>query len=126
MEKKLTKEQIKQREEEFQVLQEEYFNNHDKTAWDMMWIYVRDACSNSAKKQLSVYTDDLDGKVLNATADVMQKILNGEHVQKLSSFVYWYVKGRLFDKKVQKAEQCLSYDYYISSIQEKEQEYNYY
>ena len=85
-----------------------------------MWQYVIDACSNSAKKQLQCYAPELDEKVLNATCDVMNKIKNGEHVNKLSSFVFWYVKGRLFDKKVQKAEQCLSYDYWISSISEKE------
>lgn len=120
MEQRLSKEDIKKREQEFQVLQEDYFTKNDIDAWNMMWIYVRDACSNSAKKQLKVYTDDLEGKVMNATCDVMNKIKNGERVQKLSSFVYWYVKGRLFDKKVQFAEQCFSYEYFFSSIQEKE------
>lgn len=126
MERKLTKEEIKQREEDFQVLQHEYFTKNSKSAWDKMWFLVYDACLFSAKKQLKVKTDDLEGKVMNATCDVMTKIKNGEVVQKLSNFVYWYVKGRLYDKKLQKNEQCLSYDWYISSIEEKENSYNYY
>lgn len=125
MERKLTKEEIKQREEDFQVLQHEYFTKNSKSAWDKMWFLVYDACLFSAKKQLKVKTDDLEGKVMNATCDVMTKIKNGEVVQKLSNFVYWYVKGRLYDKKLQKNEQCLSYDWYISSIEEKENSYNY-
>lgn len=122
-EKVLSKEEIKEREREFQVLQEEYFNTHSKKSWDSMWSYVYDACSNSAKKQLKVFTEDFEGKVLNATMDVMNKIKEGEHVKKLSNFVYWYVKGRLYDKKVQFAEKCLSYDYYMSTISEKENNY---
>ena len=125
MERKLTKEEIKQREEDFQVLQHEYFTKNSKSAWDKMWFLVYDACLFSAKKQLKVKTDDLEGKVMNATCDVMTKIKNGEVVQKLSNFVYWYVKARLYDKKLQKNEQCLSYDWYISSIEEKENSYNY-
>lgn len=123
MNKILSKEEIKKREEDFQIYQNDYFTNHSKSSWDKMWFYVQDACSNSAKQQLSVKTDDFEGKVLNATMDVMNKIKNGEHIKKLSSFVYWYVRGRLFDKKLQKEEQCWSYDYYISSITEKENNY---
>lgn len=126
MERKLTKEEIKQREEDFQVLQNEYFTKNSKSAWDKMWFFAYDACLFSAKKQLKVKTEDLEGKVMNATCDVMTKIKNGEVVQKLSNFVYWYVKARLYDKKLQKNEQCLSYDWYISSIEEKENSYNYY
>ena len=122
-EKVLSKEEIKEREREFQLLQDEYFTTHSKESWDLMWTYVYDACSNSAKKQLKVFTEDFDGKVLNATMDVMAKIQGGEHVKKLSNFVYWYVKGRLYDKKVQFAERCLSYDYYMSTISEKENNY---
>lgn len=122
----LSKEEIKQREEDFQILQRDWFENGTKSSWEKMWIYVMDACSNSAKKQLKgVFTDDLDGKVLSATCDVMMKIKDGTSVNKLSSFVYWYVKGRLFEKKTQLAEKCLSYDYYVSSISEKESNYNY-
>ena len=125
MEKKLSKEEIKQREIEFQTLQDDYFTNHSTSAWDKMWSYVYDACLFSAKKQLKVMTEDLEGKVMNAVCDVMTKIKDGEHIRKLSNFVYWYVKGRLFDKKIQKNEQCLSYDWYISSLEEKENSYNY-
>lgn len=122
-EKVLSKEEINEREREFQLLQDEYFTTHSKESWDLMWTYVYDACSNSAKKQLKVFTEDFDGKVLNATCDVMNKIKDGERIGKLSSFVYWYVKGRLYDKKVQFAERCLSYDYYMSTISEKENNY---
>ena len=118
--KRLSKEDIKKREEDFQALQNEWFGKESKDAWKKMWFFVYDACLFSAKKQLKVKAPDLEGKVMNAVCDVMTKILNGVRVQKLSNFVYWYVKARLFDKKLQKAEQCISYDWWISSIEEKE------
>lgn len=118
----LSKDEIKQREIDFQALQNDYFENNSKQSWNKMWEYVYDACSNSAKKQLSVLTDDFYGKVMNATCDCMNKIKNGEHIKKLSSFVYLYVRGRLFEPKTRKFEQCISYDYYIESFAEKEKE----
>ena len=119
-EKILSKEEIKQREVHFQELQDIYFANGDKPSWDLMWKYVNDACSNSAKKQLrGILTDDLEGKVTDATMLVMSKIKNGTRVNKLSSFVYWYVKGVLFNKKVAFEEQAWSYDLILSEMQEK-------
>lgn len=116
----LSKEDIKQREIDFQELQSSYFNNGDKKAWDTMWMYVRDACSNSAKKQLKgILTDDFDGKVTDATMLVMNKIKSGTRVQKLSSFVYWYVKGALFNKKTAFEEQMWSYDFIMTEYKNK-------
>lgn len=124
----LTKQEIAEREMEFQRLQDDYFTNHSESAWNQMWFYVKDACTNIAKKQLSVVTDDFEGKVMNAVCDCMNKVKNGERINKLSSFVYLYVYGRLFDRKVAKFEQCISLDEYLTTISEKENKrdkYNY-
>lgn len=80
-------------------------------AYHAMWNYVYNACCNIAKSKLhNVNCPDFDGKVLDATMDVMKKIKKGDKPQKLSSYVYFYVIGRLYNKNTAFNEKAASLD----------------
>lgn len=86
-------------------------------AYHAMWNYVYNACCNIAKSKLhNVVCPDFDGKVLDATMDVMKKIKNGEKPEKLSSFCYFYVIGRLYNRNVKLNERAAS----LEELQEKD------
>lgn len=76
-----------------------------------MWMMVNDCCSNIAKSKLKgVKCPDFDGKVMDATIKCMEKIINGEDPEKLSSFCYFPVIGIIWDRKLQKEERTISFE----------------
>ena len=76
-----------------------------------MWVMVNDCCSNIAKSKLKgVKCPDFDGKVMDATIKCMEKIINGEDPEKLSSFCYFPVIGIIWDRKLQKEERTISFE----------------
>lgn len=84
--------------------------------FDIMFNSVHFAVSNIMKKILkNVKTVDFEGKVTDATIDVMNSIVNkNKHPEKLSSYVYWYIIGVLYNKKTRQAESEYSYEELLS------------
>ena len=91
---------------EFQKWQKEYNSTYSKQASDMCFYYIYNAVKNSMLAQLSKrngqYIKDIDDKALDAALDVLKKMKAGVEINKLSSFVYLYARGRLFDRKEQR------------------------
>ena len=101
----------KECEEQFQIELKRYRATSSKTSWDLMWMMVNDCCSNIAKSKLKgVKCPDFDGKVMDATIKCMEKIINGEDPEKLSSFCYFPVIGIIWDRKLQKEERTISFE----------------
>ena len=106
----------KECEEQFQIELKRYRATSSKTSWDLMWMMVNDCCSNIAKSKLKgVKCPDFDGKVMDATIKCMEKIINGEDPEKLSSFCYFPVIGIIWDRKLQKEERTISWEMWQDS-----------
>lgn len=105
----LNKTDIKNREIEFQECQSKYRASGDKPSWNRMWTLIYDTCSNIAKSKLKgVVVNEFDGKCMDATCIVMEKIRNGTDVGKMSSFCYFPVIGTFFNRKEQAYDRCVS------------------
>lgn len=104
----LSEKEKKEKVEENEKLFQEAF---DKGDWDTMWMCVLFACKNICKSKANgIVINDLDEKALDATIRVMEKIKTGFRPDKLSSTVYLYCIGRLYDKKAIRFERSLSFD----------------
>lgn len=102
---------VLQNEDNFQAALYEYRLNESKKAWDMMFICVQKACENIAKsKAYGIRIVDLEGKVLDATCKIMNKIKDGVNPDKLSSYCYLWVIGELYSKRHIRWEQSSSFD----------------
>ena len=82
-----------------------------KKQWDIMFLCVQFACENMAKsKAYGIRIVDLEGKALDATVKIMQKINEGLRPDKLSSYCYLWVIGELWSKKHRRWEESTSFD----------------
>ena len=98
----------------FQKELKEYRITQDKRAWDNMWLYVHECCSNLTKsKSKGLIIPDFNGKVTDATIKVMEKIKDGTDPKRLSSFCYLYVIGVIYNRKLQKEERTFSYEQWL-------------
>lgn len=101
----------KECEEQFQIELRKYRATESKISWNLMWYMVSDCCSNIAKSKLKgIVCPDFEGKVTDATIKCMEKIMEGEDPEKLSSFCYFPVIGVIWDRKLQKEERTISYE----------------
>lgn len=104
----LSEEEKKDKVEENEKKFQEAF---DKGDWDTMWMCVLFACKNICKSKANgIVINDLDEKALDATIRVMEKIKTGFRPDKLSSTVYLYCIGRLYDKKNIRWERSSSFE----------------
>lgn len=113
---KLTKDEIKQQEIDFQKYLKEYRETGSTESWHRMWPLVQSAVSNIMKSKLKgIIAEDFEGKVIEATLRVMTKIKQGTNPEKLSSFVYFPIIEVLYNKKQVFHDQCISLDEYFES-----------
>ena len=104
----------KEIEARFQQELIKYRETQDKKAWDNMWLCVQECCSNMIKnKAKGIVIPDFDGKVIDSTCKIMEKILNGTDPKRLSSFCYLYVIGVIYNRKLQKEERTFSLEQWL-------------
>lgn len=103
-------------EKEFQQCWEAYWHCEttkagQKRAWDKMWVLVRNACDACCKtKAYGLRIQDLEGKALDACIKIMENIKNGVRPERLSSYVYLYCLGQLYNKKHIEWERSQSFE----------------
>lgn len=123
--KENTLEIVKKNEEVFQNAWENYWHQEtnpkkQKYFWDIMFNSVYFACCNIGKtKCYGIRVQDLDGKCLDATCKIMEDIGNGRRPRKLSSYVYLYVIGQIFNKRHiewERSEDLSSFENYATEI----------
>ena len=93
-------------------------NNNDaeyaKKCWDVMFLCVQLACENVCKsKAYGIHVDDLEGKALDAACNCMNKLSTFTTIEEcpvLSSWVYLYSIGQLWNAKHRRWEQAESFD----------------
>ena len=94
--KSMTSEEVKQRENDFQMWQHHFREFNDQQSSDWCFYAIRDCCHNIAlKKAVGKQIPDLDDSVMDATLDIFKRWKGGMNIKKLSSFCYLYVIGRL-------------------------------
>lgn len=82
-----------------------------KRAWDKMFILVQNACNACCKtKAYGIRIKDLEGKALDAACKIMDKIREGRRPKKISSYVYLYCIGQLYNKKHIEWERSQSFE----------------
>ena len=102
---------VLQNENEFQEALHNYRLYNRKSDWDKCFICVQKACENIAKsKAYGIKIYDLEGKALDATCKIMNKIQNGVNPDKLSSYCYLWVIGEIWSKKHQRWDESASFD----------------
>lgn len=107
---------MEEREIDFQNTWDVWLNADDpiikKEAQDHMFVLVKNACDACCKKKaVGIRLPDLEEKSLNATIKVMNKIINDNiRPEKISSYVYLWCIGELYNKKTKMWERSLSYE----------------
>jgi hypothetical protein len=82
-----------------------------KKAWDRLFILVQNACNACCKiKAHGIRIQDLEGKALDATLKVMENIGRGVRPEKISSYVYLFCIGQLWNKKHIEWERSQSFE----------------
>ena len=83
-----------------------------KKYWDQMFMEVLNCCTSQCKKKAKgIIMPDLEGKALDATCKVMQKIKKAlPDIKSLTNFCYWYVIGAVYDRSTAFHERCVSYE----------------
>lgn len=123
--KENTLEIVKKNEEEFQKAWDDYWHQTttkagQKKAWDVMFNAVYMACCNIGKtKCYGIRVQDLEGKCLDATCNIMKDVGEGRRPRKLSSYVYLYVIGQIFNKRHiewERSEDLSSFENYATEI----------
>lgn len=113
---KQTDARVIENESKFQKAWDRYWHQEttkagQKKQWDIMFLCVQFACENMAKsKAYGIRIVDLEGKALDATVKIMQKINEGLRPDKLSSYCYLWVIGELWSKKHRRWEESTSFD----------------
>lgn len=94
----------------FQQALNHWINNGDKSSWDMMFLRVIEACKACALRIAPGKPLILE-RAMDAAITIMKGIKErGSRPQKLSSFVYWPVRGSLQGRLAQQEDQELQYD----------------
>lgn len=79
--------------------------------WKIMWECVYLACCNIGKtKARGIRIQDLEDKCLDATCKIMENIGRGVRPEKLSSYVYLFCIGQLWNKKYIEWERSQSFE----------------
>ena len=119
------KEDFNDEEEDFQRAWDAYWHQEttkagQKRAWDKMFLLVKNACDACCKtKAYGIRIQDLEGKALDAACKIMEDIDNGRRPRKLSSYVYLYCIGQLWNKKHiewERSEDLSSFENYATEI----------
>lgn len=122
---------VLENESRFQQAWDNYWHQEttkagQKKQWDIMFLCVQFACENMAKsKAYGIRIVDLEGKVLDATVKIMQKINEGLRPDKLSSYCYLWVIGELWSKKHRRWEESTSFDGLFDNYVYYNDEYNF-
>ena len=91
-----------------------YSNKTDKKAWEVMFLCVQLACENICKsKAYGIQVEDLEGKALDAACNCMTKLQTFSTIEecpKLSSWVYLYSVGQLWNAKHRRWEQSAQFE----------------
>lgn len=112
-------------EKEFQQCWELFWHQEtervgQKKAWDKMFLLVQNACNACCKtKAYGIRIQDLEGKALDACLKIMEDIGNGRRPRKLSSYVYLYCIGQLWNKRHiewERSEDLSSFENYATEI----------
>lgn len=123
--KENTLEIVKKNEEVFQNAWEAYWHQEttkagQKKQWDVMFNAVYFSCCNIGKtKCYGIRVQDLEGKCLDAACNIMDDIMEGRRPKKLSSYVYLYVIGQIYNKRHiewERAEDLSSFENYATEI----------
>ena len=102
---------VRQNEDEFQEALHNYRLYNKKSDWDIMFLCVQKACENIAKsKAYGINIQDLEGKALDATCKIMNKIKDGVNPNKLSSYCYLWTIGEVWSVKHRRWEGSESFD----------------
>jgi len=91
-------------EKDFQECQKHYMEFNDSYSSDKCYFYIFNAVKNIMLSLIKPgqRIQDIDDKATDATLDIFKKMKEGTNIKKLSSFVYLYARGRLFDRKEQR------------------------
>lgn len=123
--KENTLEIVKKNEEVFQNAWENYWHQEttkagQKKQWDVMFNAVYFSCCNIGKtKCYGIRVQDLEGKCLDAACNIMDDIMEGRRPKKLSSYVYLYVIGQIYNKRHiewERSEDLSSFENYATEI----------
>lgn len=116
-------------EEAFQKAWDAYWHqettkDRQKKAWECMWLLVKNACDACCKiKAHGIRIQDLEGKALDACLKIMEDIGEGRRPRKLSSYVYLYCIGQIWNKKHIEWERSQSFedtfDNYVTEIDDE-------
>mgnify|MGYP003397621523 CR=1 FL=1 len=89
-----------------------WLDTNNKKYWDIMFIEVLNCCTSQCKKKAKgIILPDLEGKAIDATCKVMQKIQDSRpDIKSITSFCYWYVVGAVYDRPTAFYERCVSYE----------------
>lgn len=115
------KEILKQEEEEFYRIQEDYLKTGSKQSWDKMFFAINKAIEASVKKKLKGVLgtrSDLYDLVMDATCKVMNRYKNtdkypeGYRIKFLLTAAHFAAQEILYNPKQQRLDMELSYEAY--------------
>lgn len=117
-----TKARIEEAEKDFQKAWNAYW--HQETTkkgqlkqWHKMWNLIYDCCLNIGKSKCNgLHVIDLEGKCMDATCNIMNRIEQGCHPGKLSSYVYLFVIGQVWSVKHIRWERSVNIDDIANNI----------
>lgn len=110
-----SKEELKEHEDLFQEYQRHYRDFGDKESSDKCFYFIYDCVKNTAlKKAKGKVIPDLDEVVMDATLDIFNKWKNKPvDINKLSSFCYYPLIQRMYDKNKQITDREVSLEAWL-------------
>lgn len=114
--RQMSKAELEESELLFQEYQQHFREFNDKESSDICFNLIYTCCKNIAlKKARGKVISDLSDTVMDATLDIFEKWRKGTDINKLSSFCYFPLIGRLYDRKKRFVDREVSLEEYNES-----------